>query len=113
MTCEETLKRAIEKYQTKNIPYGAFYLLPNGEVLDLTSFANGHADFWEYIEFLHPKIGEAKNYLRGLGWIKANAKVGYIEADLVPTAGQLRLIDEILKLYPNIEKETNHERRKK
>ena len=40
------------------------------------------------------------NYLRDLGWIKANTKVEYIESDYMPTEEQLNKIYEILKMYP-------------
>ena len=104
MNKEEIIKAVIEKFRTNNIPYGPMYILPNGDILDLSILENGHMDFWDYLDTLIPITSypqyDITNYLRDLGWIKANTKVEYIESDYMPTEKQLNRICEILKLYP-------------
>ena len=100
----QALQEVIERLKTNSIPYGAMYILPNGTILDLSTFENGHADLWAYLDERIPITRypqcNISNFLRDLGWIKANTKEGYIASDRIPTEKQTEKIAEILKLYP-------------
>ena len=100
----QIIEEIIKQLKTENIPFGAMYIVPNGTILDLSTFENGHADLWAYLDeripiTSYPQLDIA-NFLRDLGWIKANTKEGYIASDRVPTKKQTEKIAEILKTYP-------------
>ena len=101
---EAALREVVARLKTDLIPYGAMYILPNGTVLDLSTFENGHADLWAYLDERIPIISypqyDIVNYLRDKGWIRANTKEQYIETENIPTEKQTVKIGEILKLYP-------------
>ena len=73
-------------------------------VLDLSTFENGHADLWAYLDERIPMTSypqyDIVNYLRDKGWIRANTKEQYIETEQISTEKQALKIAEILKLYP-------------
>lgn len=101
---EEVLREVVARLKTDSIPNGAMYILPNGTLLDLSVFENGHADLWAHLDerisiTSYPQY-DIVNYLRDKGWIKANTKEQYIEMEKIPTEKQTRKIAEILKLYP-------------
>ena len=100
---EEVLREVVTRLKTDLIPYGAMYILPNGTVLDLSTFENGHADLWAYLDERIPIISYPQygivNYLRDKGWIRVNTKEQYIETENIPTEKQTVKIGEILKLY--------------
>ncbi len=100
----QALQEVIEKLKTSSIPFGAMYILPNGTILDLSTFENGHADLWAYLDERIPITSypqyDMSNFLRDLGWIKANTREGYIESQRIPTKKQTEKIAEILKTYP-------------
>ena len=101
---EAVLREIVMRLKTDSIPNGATYILPNGTVLDLSTFENGHADLWAYLDerisiTSYPQY-DIVNYLRDKGWIKANTKEKYIETDNIPTEKQTLKIAEIIKLYP-------------
>lgn len=100
---EAALRETISRLNTDSIPYGAMYIMPDGTVLDLSAFENGHADLWAYLNERIPITSypqyDIVNYLRDKGWIKANTKEEYIETEHIPTEKQMRKICEILKLY--------------
>ncbi len=101
---EEVLREVVARLKTDSIPCGAMYILPNGTLLDLSSFENGHADLWAYLDERIPITSypqyDIVNYLRDKGWIRANTKEQYIETENIPTEKQTRKIAEILKIYP-------------
>ena len=101
---EEVLREVVARLKTDLIPYGAMYILPNGTVLDLSTFESGHADLWAYLDERIPITSypqyDIVNYLRDKGWIRANTKEQYIETENIPTEKQTLKIGEILKLYP-------------
>ena len=80
------------------IEFGENYSLPT-PAKEYQTFAG-----WYYLDTLIPITSypqyDITNYLRDLGWIKANTKVEYIESDYMPTEKQLNRICEILKMYP-------------
>ena len=100
---EEVLREIVTRLKTDSIPCGAMYILPNGTVLDLSTFENGHADLWAYLDERIPITSypqyDIVNYLRDKGWIRANTKEQYIETEHIPTEKQMLKIAEILKLY--------------
>lgn len=101
---EAVLRETVARLKTDVIPYGAMYILPNGTLLDLSTFENGHADLWAYLDerisiTSYPQY-DIVNYLRDKGWIRANTKAQYIETEHIPTEKQTLKIAEILKLYP-------------
>ena len=97
---EEVLREVVARLKTDLIPYGAMYILPNGTVLDLSTFENGHADLWAYLDERIPITSypqyDIVNYLRDKGWIRANTKEQYIETENIPTEKQTLKISEIL-----------------
>jgi len=101
---EEVLRGVVARLKTDSIPCGATYILPNGTLLDLSAFENGHTDFWAYLDERIPITSypqyDIVNYLRDKGWIRANTKEQYIETENIPTEKQTLKIAEILKLYP-------------
>ncbi len=101
---EAVLREIITRLKTESIPYGAMYIMPDGMILDLSAFENGHADFWVYLDERIPITSypqyDIANYLRDKGWIKANPREEYIETEYTPTEKQMQKICEILKLYP-------------
>ena len=101
---EGVLQEVVARLKTDLIPYGAMYILPNGTLLDLSTFENGHADLWAYLDERIPMTSypqyDIVNYLRDKGWIRANTKEQYIETENIPTEKQTLKIGEILKLYP-------------
>ena len=101
---EEVLREVVARFKTDSIPCGATYILPNGTVLDLSTFENGHDDLWAYLDERIPMTSypqyDIVNYLRDKGWIRANTKEQYIETENIPTEKQTLKIGEILKLYP-------------
>lgn len=101
---ETVIREMIARLQTDSIPYGAMYITPDGTVLDLSAFENGHADLWAYLDERIPITSypqyDIVNYLRDKGWIKANTKEEYVETEYTPTEKQVQKICEILKLYP-------------
>ncbi|MBQ7912188.1 MAG: DUF2493 domain-containing protein [Clostridia bacterium] len=103
---EAVLREAVARLKTDVIPYGAMYILPNGTLLDLSTFENGHADLWAYLDERIPITSypqyDIVNYLRDKGWRKANTKVGYIETQY-STAKQILLVEDILDAYPSTE----------
>ena len=100
----QVIEEIIRRLKTENIPFGATYILPDGTILDLSSLENGHADLWAYLDEQIPVTSypqlDIANFLRDLGWIKANTKEGYITSNRVPTEKQTEKIAEILKTYP-------------
>lgn len=103
---EELLRETVARLKTDSIPYGAMYILPNGTVLDLSTFENGHADLWAYLDERIPITNypqcDIVHYLRDKGWIRANTKVGYIETSYA-TVKQMLLVDDIVDKYPSTE----------
>ena len=103
---ETVLRETVARLKTDSIPYGAMYILPNGTLLDLSAFENGHADLWAYLDEHIPITSypqyDIVNYLRDKGWRKANTKVGYIETQY-STVKQMLLFDNILDAYPATE----------
>ena len=101
---EGVLQEVVARLKTDSIPCGAMYILPNGTVLDLSTFENGHDDLWAYLDERIPMTSypqyDIVNYLRDKGWIRANTKEQYIETENIPTEKQTLKIGEILKLYP-------------
>lgn len=100
----QIIEEIIKQLKTENIPFGAMYILPDGNILDLSTFENGHADLWVYLDERIPSISYSQaniaNFLRDLGWIKANTKERYIESHHIPTKKQTEKLAEILKTYP-------------
>lgn len=98
------LEEVVNRLKTDTIPYGAVYILPDGRLLDLSILENGHADLWAYLDEEIPKTScpqyDSANFLRDLGWIKANTKEEYISSDYTPTPKQMSSIEKILKIYP-------------
>ena len=103
-TQKTVLEEVANCLKTDTIPYGAVYILPDGRLLDLSILENGHADLWAYLDEEIPKTScpqyDIANFLRDLGWIKANTKEEYISSDYTPTPKQMRSIEKILKIYP-------------
>ena len=103
---ETVLREIIARLKTETIPYGAMYITPDGTILDLSAFENGHADLWAYLDerisiTSYPQY-DIVNYLRDKGWRKANTKVGYIETQY-STVKQMLIVDDILDAYPSTE----------
>ncbi len=103
---EAVLRETVARLKTDVIPYGAMYILPNGTLLNLSTFENGHADLWAYLDERIPITSypqyDIVNYLRDKGWRKANTKVGYIETQY-STEKQILLVENILDAYPSTE----------
>lgn len=103
-TQKTVLEEVANCLKTDTIPCGAIYILPDGTILDLSFLENGHADLWAYLdekvlETTYPQYDIA-NFLRDLGWIKANTKEKYISSDCIPTPKQMEIIEKIFKIYP-------------
>lgn len=103
---EAVLREAINRLKTERIPYGAMYVTPEGTILDLSGFENGHVDLWAYLDERIPATSypqcDIADYLKEKGWMRANTKVGYIQSTAAYDGRHFALIDEIEEAYPTV-----------
>ena len=82
----------IKKFRTNNVVYGAMYILPDGQMLDLSMLVNGHAEFVAM-------LGSTAEVLKLKGWLKLNTKLKYIDLPSNPTSMQLAELNRIYAVF--------------
>lgn len=71
----------IEEFKTETLAFGAMYIMPNGEMLDLSILPNGHAEFFAL-------TNTTSDCLKSQGWVRLNTKLKYIELPAQPLTKQ-------------------------
>lgn len=103
---EKVIAEVIEKYKCSAIMLGSMYILSDGTLLYLGDTGFGHSELSETLEFLNIEKdfepGKASKLLRGLGWIRLNTKIKFIEfTDVLPTAKQEVVLLKALEFMHN------------
>mgnify|MGYP001625136077 CR=1 FL=1 len=80
---DAALRELEQKHKTDEPVFGAMYMTPFGTLIDCSIFPSGHADISAWLHEQGLEIdyqpGEPSKLLYLKGWIRLNAKVGYIE----------------------------------
>lgn len=66
------LNELVQYFHTDDVAFGAMFLLPNGDFLDISLLTGGHAEFSEL-------SGYSISELKEKGWIRLNTKLRYID----------------------------------
>ncbi len=100
---EQILYEKVQPFITKTPPFGDMFILPNGEMLDLTCFKKGKHGFfnWLSINFKSSNFVSfgAEDYLWNMNWIFIDTVSGVYNEAKAQTAKQEKTLNYIKKYY--------------
>ena len=86
------MNEIIERFKTNTVPFGSAYILPDGTILDLSEFENGHADFFALTGYSAAELKEKR-------WLRLNTRQKYIELPPEPTKWQLAVLNRVYAVF--------------